>query len=260
MRINPNTYPAYYNIQSDESIYHLEIDMGITQMFKDQEQAIDMLKGIRSVYKQGKHKYYVTQPFLDALYKASPKIMKEMKHWQYDKPDAGVFFLDSGFTLYLLNPPDRLTKAILYGFSKGVLTSFAFVMMDGTIVGRWIRKGENGETVNDRPMLEQWVNGIMCLFFFINEVDTDEYIVPAGQKSKTKKNDPTHIYNETKHPITVLDCRWFTDIIRDDPFWVSGHWRWQPVGPGRSKRRMQWIRDFQKEGYTRKATKDNLEL
>ena len=32
----------------------------------------------------------------------------------------------------------------------------------------------------------------------------------------------------------------------DHPVWVRGHWRQQPYGPGRTERRLQWIRPYQK--------------
>lgn len=65
--------------------------------------------------------------------------------------------------------------------------------------------------------------------------------------------------NETPTSIEVLDATWFTTIVRSEGFSVGadtgGFFRWQPVGPGRTGRRLQWIMPYEKDGYTRKAKK-----
>lgn len=48
---------------------------------------------------------------------------------------------------------------------------------------------------------------------------------------------------------------WNTTIIRKEGFKVSQHLRWQPHGPGRSKRKLIMIEEFQKHGYIRQAKK-----
>jgi hypothetical protein len=52
-----------------------------------------------------------------------------------------------------------------------------------------------------------------------------------------------------------LDCKWFTDIIREAPFRVKGHLRWQFFGEKKAKRKLIWIDEFEKSGYKRSATK-----
>lgn len=59
--------------------------------------------------------------------------------------------------------------------------------------------------------------------------------------------------NETDKRITILDSTWFTNLVVSGAFEVSGHLRWQPYGPGLSQKKLIWISDYQKEGYTRKA-------
>jgi len=59
--------------------------------------------------------------------------------------------------------------------------------------------------------------------------------------------------NKTKSEITIVDSTWFTTLVKSDGFKVRGHFRLQPCGEGNKSRKLIWVSDFEKEGYTRKA-------
>lgn len=59
--------------------------------------------------------------------------------------------------------------------------------------------------------------------------------------------------NKTNKDITIIDSKWYTELISSGSFNVRGHWRMQPHGPGMKQKKLIWINDFQKEGYHRKA-------
>lgn len=63
--------------------------------------------------------------------------------------------------------------------------------------------------------------------------------------------------NETKNNIQIMDATWFTTIVRSEGFKVGaetgGFFRWQPVGVGKTGRKLMWIMPYEKEGYVRKA-------
>jgi hypothetical protein len=80
-----------------------------------------------------------------------------------------------------------------------------------------------------------------------------ERVIAPNKKDRT--NGQKH-YNESKSDITILDCRWFTELIRDTPFAVRGHLRWQVHGEKRGKRKLIWIDKFEKAGYHRKQSKE----
>lgn len=62
---------------------------------------------------------------------------------------------------------------------------------------------------------------------------------------------PTCLYNnKTKVKINVVDCTWYTRLIQSGEFNVRGHFRMQPYLTGK---RLIWINEFKKSGYTRKA-------
>lgn len=85
------------------------------------------------------------------------------------------------------------------------------------------------------------------LFLHFAEIETKE-LAPSRQIY----DGPTCLYNnKTKLKMNVVDCTWFTELIRSGEFNVRGHFRLQPYGDG--SRRLIWINNFKKHGYTRKA-------
>ena len=63
-------------------------------------------------------------------------------------------------------------------------------------------------------------------------------------------------HNENDHSIEIMDSTWFTTLIKSDEFKVRGHFRLQPCGQAFNDKKLIWIKDFTKEGYTRKAKKE----
>ena len=73
-------------------------------------------------------------------------------------------------------------------------------------------------------------------------------------KPKTnKKIGSTRFVNNSKLSITFCDSLW-KQRINVDGFKVRGHFRLQPIGEGRLKRKLIWIEEFKKTGYHRRAT------
>lgn len=65
---------------------------------------------------------------------------------------------------------------------------------------------------------------------------------------------PVCVYNnKTKSDIEIIDSTWFTNLVKSDAFKVRGHFRIQPFGHGLKNRKLIWISDFTKHGYTREA-------
>lgn len=59
--------------------------------------------------------------------------------------------------------------------------------------------------------------------------------------------------NKSGGDITIVDSTWYTNLIKSDAFKVRGHFRMQPYGHGMQKKKLIWINEFEKEGYTREA-------
>jgi hypothetical protein len=93
---------------------------------------------------------------------------------------------------------------------------------------------------------------ICAIFFFKKHVDIDQKVLEYNQKVLVNKD---RMKNELKAKVTILDSTYFTEIISKGGFDVRGHWRMQPVGEGRTERKLTWINPFEKTGYKRKAKK-----
>lgn len=83
--------------------------------------------------------------------------------------------------------------------------------------------------------------------------DITERYIPA--KTEVKISSFSKILNNAKFPITYVDSLW-KQRISTDGFKVSGHFRLQPIGEGRAKRKLIWIEEYEKDGYNRKATRE----
>lgn len=75
-------------------------------------------------------------------------------------------------------------------------------------------------------------------------------------KVEIKKNKKIQIITESGLDYYIFDSKWYTEIVNNESFQVSGHFRLQPYGDG--TRKMIWINEFTKKGYHRKATIDKV--
>jgi hypothetical protein len=261
MRLNKNTYPAYMQLEGGNYM-NVEVDELILQEItenKDFVQTKDALfsftDAMRSVYEEAGRRYYITEPFMQAITTAYPKIKDGQKHFRDVPNDCGVLFTNNGFTLYLSNPADKKLKLIAYGFTRNALTSFAFLTTDDRYGGVACTL-KDGKPFSDDEYLQQFINSILATIYFIHNCETEQKIVKPREKYRA--NGEKH-FNESNNEFVVLDCKWFTELIRDTPFHVRGHLRWQAHGTGKQKRKLIWISDFEKQGYHRKATKQITE-
>ena len=60
--------------------------------------------------------------------------------------------------------------------------------------------------------------------------------------------------NNTDFPVTFLDSKWFTNLVKSEGFNVRGHFRLQPKKKdGKWTRELIWINEYHKTGYTAPA-------
>jgi hypothetical protein len=94
------------------------------------------------------------------------------------------------------------------------------------------------------------IGDIFTLLLFLKYCEVETKIISANKK---EKHVGIKYVNETKNNIEVLDSSYFTTIIKSEGFPVNGHFRWQPYGPHLSLKKLIWIDQFEKTGYTRTA-------
>ena len=219
-------------------------------MLDTTQKFMDFIQSVKYTHKQVSKKYYLTETFKDAINTATPKIMDGNKHINDIPTDCGIVFTEKGFSIYLSNPTDKKLKLLCFGFTRDVLTTYGFIDNDGNF-GGIACSIKDGKPFNDEYGLATYLNSFLVSLYFIHNCEIEQKIMKPNEK--LRENGNKH-YNESKSDVIVLDCRWFTELVRDTPFHVKGHYRWQVHGQQRAKRKLIWISDFDKQGYHRKAT------
>lgn len=92
---------------------------------------------------------------------------------------------------------------------------------------------------------------LISFSLFKQYADVETKILLPNTKLKTIN---TKYVNDTKLQLTYLDSKWFTTLVKSDAFKVSGHFRLQPY---KDTKKLIWISDFEKTGYTAPAKKLN---
>jgi hypothetical protein len=94
------------------------------------------------------------------------------------------------------------------------------------------------------------ISQLVYLVGFLKFCEIETKVLKPKEKLREKG---VRYFNETKSNIEILDSTWFTNLVVSGSFNVEGHFRWQPYGPGLSMKKLIWINEFKKQGYTRKA-------
>lgn len=215
---------------------------------------------------------YISRTFFEAFNKAMPKL-KDLFYNQ-EVNDAGVL-LTGGYTggythshtMYYAvtsimdkDNPEKVSayQVVFMDFSKysqsesHALDVYVSVHEPKSHPGHLETKSHiwNGyiENGRDAGFWQIWLIAF-CLFKKYCDIET-KVVEPKNRRAKVGGQK---YLNETDKRIRILDCTWFTNLVISGAFGVSGHLRWQRYGPGLAEKKLIWIDDFTKEGYTRKA-------
>ena len=244
MRLNQNTYPSYFTMGSIKRINPMFVHKGVLDFYGEEKNRHYDINYSLEIFKRAKKKYFITNSFSNSIKKAEDKIMEfAQKRGMSDfvkefEDEVGILFFDGGWLLY--ETKDK--QHTIFWFDKNILRGSCYIIDDSLY-------GHIGE---DTDFILYFVRGFLSTLWFIRNCDVDQKIIQP--KEKFRENGNKH-YNESESDLIILDCRWFTELIRDIPFLVKGHFRWQPIGEGRNRKKLIWIEDFKKEGYHRKAAK-----
>jgi hypothetical protein len=180
----------------------------------------------------------------------------------------------------IMNPPNDTTITSLYSFNKyddKMFFSILWQFVDNKTktnysvlsYGYWDKEDENNKYhvnfgVND-PLLDLELLKEACVSNIELIVQTEVFLQYAKLETKyLKTNQKDSILcryeNKLPFPITIIDSTWYTTLVKSDAFKVRGHFRLQPCGEGLKERKLIWINEFQKEGYTREAKKLSVEV
>lgn len=101
---------------------------------------------------------------------------------------------------------------------------------------------------------------ILCLLFLRDYAEHEVKYVHSGHKKEKIGIKREKVFNSSPVKVECIDSNWFTTIIRSDGFSVKGHFRMQPYGEKLKYRKLIWINDFEKTGYTKKAKMLNTQI
>lgn len=199
---------------------------------------------------------YITRPFIDAYMRGKSKLVSVFDKTAIEETGTLIFtgegFTNTYFYMVISGPTDDgwKLKLILLVFSKHKDADQQHldvcIAYNDETEREFIWKG-HAEKGYDNAYFSSFLVGLLT---FIKYCDVETKIVAAGKKEKLVGEK---YLNETKSNIEVLNSSWFTNIVRSEGFGVKGHFRMQPCGVGLSDRKLVYISDFQKNGYSRKA-------
>lgn len=203
---------------------------------------------------------YMCKSFYDAYEKSVPKLAEVLDKepmaecgtliYQPNSNETSTIFYDlvatgkghefsvTGIIMMFTKPRDK---------DKPALTMLVNRLPNGG-VKEYISKKARDNGVTDITILAD----IYTLLLFTKYCDIETKVIDPKKNKRATVAGQKYL-NETDKRITILDSTWFTNLVVSGAFNVSGHLRWQPYGPGLKQKKLIWIEDYTKEGYTRKA-------
>lgn len=97
------------------------------------------------------------------------------------------------------------------------------------------------------------LQNVVTFELFKGYAELETAFVQGKKKRKEKVGKEKFLSDDFPHKISIIDSNWFRTTVRTEGFGVKGHFRLQPCGEGRKNRKLIWVNDFRKDGYTKKA-------
>lgn len=194
--------------------------------------------------------YYVSKEFNDALNKNALKLRDVVrKDIELIKElyEPGVVFFPEGEAMIYCRNEDGSRQIFMIANKEG--------RVNDVFIGSWsnrkyLLQDEESHTCTNRRMLRY------CLLMAFKRFATVELeIIEPHKKTKSNIDKQGKVINDTGVEVTMLDSRWFREIIRNEGFKVRGHFRLQPYKNehGEWTRKFIYIEEFEKHGYHRRA-------
>lgn len=184
------------------------------------------------------------------------KVLSLIKH-NWIKTKTGIILLNNWLSAYFFNNGNTVSIA-LYQFAHAV---------DVAVIDKNIKKDE---LIGMTMVIMHKKDGsgsefnfplyILCLLFLMDYAEHEVKYVHSGNKKEKIGSRNEKVFNSSSLKVECIDSNWFTTIIRSDGFSVKGHFRMQPYGEKLKYRKLIWINDFEKTGYTKKAKMLNTQI
>ena len=241
-----NEFPIYDVLQRG-NIIGFRISKALREHFKwDIQKSTTTALCSFGAFQNTKERYYVTTPFVDAFYKAAQKmdsLTLDLVNKALEK-NALVIYKD-WFAMHEKNG----NQVSFYIFTKNGLAGIGGFEIkidpdtNGIVYHGTGYLKANNVTTDEKTTLFEFFNNYLYMLVFKNECEIETKVIEPNKKYR---HEGKKIYNDTKNEIVILNCSWFIELVRSTPFSVNGHFRWQPCGENRSKKKLIWIESFEK--------------
>lgn len=257
MKISYRTHPILEKIESG-SLGLMGILPEDMERYKQQKEVFDI--GWRAAYKFAKDIKIMTRPFAEAVSLSLKKTLSDdLVMGLHEKESSGTVIYGDHSFCYWIFPHNGRIKQTYFSFTEAdsnmlVLNAFMHLDVDRNYKGTCavyfksldLKDSSNNELIKMHNSL------LSATLNFIKYAEIQTKNLPAGQR--VLDIDCKYI-NNTKSNIQILNSTWFTNLVKSDGFKVRGHFRLQPHGEGLKEKKLIWINDFEKSGYTAPARK-----
>lgn len=236
----------------------IKLDKGA---YEDFSFITDKLPKKKCTYLMGRHKFYRWIRFTDTsdVLVICVKMTEPEKEHEKDINEMRNFF--SGMNeneIKRIITEQRKSGALneyeyQYALSALENKNFQDQYTRGYFYYMWaIRDGKLNFPENERN--EDFFNEMMCFIKLLTFTELSELEISLIKPNQSVGNKKDGKYlNQSNSNVSVVDSTWNKIIVRSGAFGVSGHLRLQPTSNGK---KLIYIKEYTKTGYTRNASKE----
>ncbi|RYF78871.1 MAG: hypothetical protein EOO39_00180 [Cytophagaceae bacterium] len=210
--------------------------------------------------------YFMPNTSNKPLYLAWDNLTKKQdKLWADVKPSTGILIcerdksrngtFDKALYLFDMTSTDITISFVLQSIHNGRTETYMTALYHKKrgypaeeLVAAEHLKGQATEDV-----MTTLINRLLFIEYFqVEKILLEQPNPNSGRTQVVRVQDEKH-ESTINYPVNIIDARWYTTAIRDSPFAVSGHFRNQPRGKGRTSYELVYIHPYTKQGYVRRA-------
>jgi hypothetical protein len=194
--------------------------------------------------------YLIAETVSNYLFQHAEPIMNKLWDFIPEMKEQTGCILWRDWTYFFKKFDDEGQGVIMYFIAQGVQGEVGVIIKEPEVKGM-VRGNPPDET--KAKGVGFMLSGLFLPFLEFAESETKIINAKTGHRAKIGKEK---YVTDIPYDIEIVDSNWFTTSIRTEGFGVTGHFRLQPVGEARQGRKLIWIADFQKHGYTKRAKVD----
>ena len=239
MKVNFTTHPHLRMFESRRNVLLFLKEA----MPKNKEQR-ELAEGImfKLIQKATKNIDVITDSFIDAVIDRQENFKAIDRYQEFkDNKDSGVF----------------VTKHVSFIYTSTVAASVLYIVDRTGIraIIEYVRvSNEVAVVYKNIDNVEPFISMFVSILIFKKYVKIEIEEIEGSKKSKQKVNK-SMVAPKLPFDVNIVNCTWFTTLVRSSGFKVRGHFRLQPKKDenGEWTKELIYVNEFEKQGYTRVA-------